>query len=71
VIILQRHTKRPSLTQYDRGLLVVLVMGARRWKEAPAIVKPDTLLGWHRRGFRLYWRRKSRTTTRQPVWRVN
>ena len=66
VIILQRQTKRPVLTQRDRGLLVVLARWARRWKDALAIVKPDTLLGWHRQGFRLYWRRKSCTTSRQP-----
>jgi transposase InsO family protein len=66
VIILQRQTKRPPLTQRDRGLLVVLARWVRRWKDALAIVKPDTLLGWHRQGFRLYWRRKSRPTTRQP-----
>jgi transposase InsO family protein len=66
VIILQRQTKRPQLTQRDRGLLVLLARWARHWKDALAIVKPDTLLGWHRQGFRLYWRRKSRTTIRQP-----
>lgn len=66
VIILQRQTKRPSLTQRDRGLLVVLARWARCWKDALAIVKPDTLLGWHRQGCRLYWRRKSRPTVRQP-----
>lgn len=66
VIILQRQTKRPQLTQRDRGLLVVLARWARHWKDALAIVKPDTLLGWHRQGFRLYWRHKSRTTSRKP-----
>ena len=66
VIILQRQTKRPQLTPRDRGLLVVLARWARHWKDALAIVKPDTLLGWHRQGFRLYWRHKSRTTSRKP-----
>jgi putative transposase len=66
VIILQRQTKRPQVTQHDRGPLVLLARWTRHWKDALAIVKPDTLLGWHRQGFRLYWRGKSRTTTRQP-----
>ena len=66
VIILQRQTKRPQVTQHDRGLLVLLARWTRHWKDALVIVKPDTLLGWHRQGFRLYWRGKSRTTTRQP-----
>jgi len=30
------------------------------WKSALPIVKPDTLIGWHRRGFKLFWRLKSR-----------
>ena len=30
------------------------------WRNALVIVKPDTLLRWHRRGFRLFWRWKSR-----------
>ena len=30
------------------------------WRHALVIVKPDTVLRWHRRGFRLYWRWKSR-----------
>jgi hypothetical protein len=32
----------------------------RHWKEALLIVKPDTPLCWHRQGFRLFWRFKSR-----------
>lgn len=30
------------------------------------IVKPDTLIDWHRQGFRLYWRRKSRVRQGRP-----
>ena len=26
------------------------------WKEALVIVKPETLIGWHRKGFKLFWR---------------
>ncbi len=38
----------------------------RTWKDALLIVKPDTLLRWHRQGFRLFWRRKSRAGSRAP-----
>jgi alpha-L-fucosidase len=31
-----------------------------RWRDALAIVRPETVVGWHRAGFRLYWRWKSR-----------
>src|SRR6266436_9855846 len=30
------------------------------WKEALVIVKPETLIGWHRKGFKLFWRWKCR-----------
>ena len=30
------------------------------WREALMIVKPETLIGWHRKGFRLWWRWQSR-----------
>src|SRR5262249_25596021 len=29
------------------------------WKEALVIVKPETLIGWHRKGFKLFWKWKS------------
>jgi putative transposase len=29
------------------------------WKEALVIVKPETLIGWHRKGFQLLWKGKS------------
>src|ERR1700730_8999066 len=29
------------------------------WKNALVIVKPETLIGWHRKGFKLFWRWKS------------
>ena len=66
LIVLKRQTTRPELTQRDRLLLVLLARLVRGWKEALHIVQPDTLLKWHRQGFRLLWRRKSRATTRQP-----
>jgi transposase InsO family protein len=66
LIVLKRQTNRPQLTQRDRLRLVLLASLVQRWKEALIIVKPDTLLKWHRQGFRLFWRRKSKVTPRQP-----
>ena len=34
------------------------------WRDALWNVKPDTLIGWHRKGFRLFWRWKSKPTGR-------
>jgi putative transposase len=63
-IVLNRSVNRPHLTGTDRSLLVLLASRVRAWKEAVLIVQPDTLLRWHRQGFRLFWRHKSRPYAR-------
>jgi len=66
LIILRRQSKRPVLTPMDRSLLVVIASRLRTWKASLLIIKPETLLHWHRQGFRLFWRHKSKARTRQP-----
>ena len=51
----QKRSK-PKLTPLDRAFWVALSRLWPRWKEALVIVKPDTVVRWHRKGFRLYWR---------------
>jgi putative transposase len=60
VVILCRSVKRPAVTADDRALLVLLAGRVRAWREALLLVQPDTLLRWHRAGFRALWRWKSR-----------
>ena len=45
---------RPRLTSVDRAFWVALHRLWPRWKEVLVIVKPDTVIRWHRKGFRLY-----------------
>src|ERR671932_621224 len=59
VLVLHRAARRPRLTPLDRGLLVLLASRLRTWAGALLIVQPETVLRWHREGFRLFWRRKS------------
>ncbi len=66
LIVLSRTSKRPALTATDRGLLVLLASWLRTWASALVIVKPETVLRWHRQGFRLFWRRKSTPASRTP-----
>jgi len=49
----QRRTK-PKLTTFDRAFWVALHQLWPRWKEVLVIVKPETVVRWHRKGFRLY-----------------
>jgi putative transposase len=58
--ILRRSVKRPRCIRADRTLPVLLTSRVPAWRSALLIVQPDTLLRWHRRLFRGYWRRKSR-----------
>src|SRR5262249_33653342 len=55
----EHKVKHQPLTD---GARITLVLWSRLfdWKSALMIVKPDTLIGWHRRGFKLFWRWKSR-----------
>src|SRR6266545_203167 len=70
--VLQRRTKkRPSLRIADRFLWVMLSRVWGQWRSALVIVKPETVIAWQRKGFRLYWRWKSRggevrSTLREP-----
>jgi len=50
----QKRSK-PRLTRLDRALWVALSRFWPRWKDVLVIVKPDTVVRWHREGFRLYW----------------
>jgi putative transposase len=67
VIVLKRQIKgRPALTPHDRRVLVLLASQLKGWQAALHLVQPETVLKWHREGFRLYWRRRSRNRARQP-----
>ena len=58
--IVQRKTKRPRLTQAHRAFWVVLCRLWPEWQNALIIVKPQTMIGWHRKGFKLCWTSESR-----------
>src|SRR5499433_2600280 len=59
--ILNRTAKRPSLRFQERLFWIALARFCRNWRSALLIVKPETVIKWHRQGFRLYWRWKSKT----------
>jgi putative transposase len=64
--ILQRQVKKPRVTRRDRLSLLLLAGRLKSWKQAFLILQPDTLLRWHRQGFRLFWRLKSRARPGRP-----
>jgi putative transposase len=56
----QEHKQRLRPLTDAARLSLVLWSRMCDWKSALVIVKPDTLIGWHRKGFKLFWRWKSR-----------
>ena len=64
--ILKRKTKRPKLTKADRAFWVALCRLWPDWQNALILVKPETVIGWHRKGIRLYWTWKTRNRGGRP-----
>ena len=58
--VLKRSVPRPRFTPADRYLWVVLSRVWQNWRTALAIVRPETVIAWHRQGFRLFWAWKVR-----------
>ena len=53
--VLQRSVKRPKLTDADRFLWAWLSAVWTDWQPSSVIMKPATVIGWHRMGFGLFW----------------
>jgi transposase InsO family protein len=66
--VLQQRTPRPRLRLrwVDRALFIWLYRRCPRILDAITIVKPETLVRWHRKGFAAYWRWKSRSPGGRP-----
>ena len=66
VAVLKRRRPRPTLRVQDRLFWTTLRRFWPRWADVLVIVKPETVIGWHRAGFRLYWRWRSRPRGGRP-----
>ena len=64
--ILNRKIHRPQLHRRDRFFWVILSRLWKNWREVLIIVKPETVIKWHRQGFKLYWRWKSKAPVGRP-----
>ena len=65
--VLKRSVKRPRLRRRDRFFWAWLCRIWIDWRSAIIIVKPETVICWHREGFRLLWRWKSRPKGGRPT----
>ena len=64
--VLRRSTKRPKLSPIDRAFWVALSRIWGDWRQNLVLVKPETVIGWHRNGFKLYWTWRSRRRRGRP-----
>src|SRR5712672_1254618 len=65
--VLQRsRSRRLHLARANRWLWAWLSRAWIGWRTAVVIVKPETVVAWHRQGFRLFWTWKSRRRTGRP-----
>src|SRR5882672_1073819 len=54
-VYVHRHP-RPRLSPLDRAFWVFLSRFWRHWRSALVLVRPETVIRWHRKAFRGYWR---------------
>ena len=59
LLILQRKCARPRLKNPDRLFWILAYRVFSGWRESLLVVKPETVLRWHRKGWSAYWRWRS------------
>jgi len=58
--IMKQKNKRPKISIWDRFFWVSLSIIWKDWKSVLIVVQPETVIRWHRKGFKLFWAYKSR-----------
>ena len=66
IAVLNRPAHKPRLQGKDRLFWVVLKECWPNWRAALIIFQPETVIGWQRAGFRMFWRWKSRQRGGRP-----
>ena len=65
-VLRRKSPKRPTFSNIDRLIFAGLYSLAPNVRSALAIVRPETVIRWHRAGFRLFWRWKSKSPGGRP-----
>ncbi len=60
ILVLERQVERPRFKDRERLFWVLLSRLWSGWKNRLRIVQPETVIGWHRKSWRLFWRWKSK-----------
>ncbi|MBN2378023.1 MAG: transposase [Sedimentisphaerales bacterium] len=67
LIVQKRSIKRHKIRNFDRIFWVWLSKIWKNWKKALLVSKPATVISWHKKGFKLYWKFKSRRVGRPNI----
>lgn len=67
LVVQQRSIKRPKIKNSDRIFWIWMVRFWNNWRSSLIVVKPPTVIGWHKKGFRRYWKRISRRVGRPTI----
>jgi putative transposase len=70
LLVLRRRHPRPRLRDADRRFWIIAFRWFSGWRRPLLIVRPETVLGWHRKGWKSYWRWRSRASGnsgRRPI----
>lgn len=67
LVVFKRKRPRPLLRNLDRLFWVALRQWWTGWASALMIVRAETVVSWHRAGFRLFWRLRSRPLGRPKI----
>ena len=65
--ILKRNRPHPRLKKGDRLFWACISRIWQGWRESLIVVKPETVIRWHRKGFALYWTRLSKHHAGRPA----
>jgi putative transposase len=66
-VLKRSRSRRLGLTRSDRLLWMWISRVWKDWRAALVIVRPETVIAWHRRGFRVFWTWKSRRRVGRPT----
>ncbi len=60
ITVLKRSVKRAKIEDSDRIFWILTRRLLDTWRDTLMIIDPETVIQWHRKGWKYFWRRKSR-----------
>ena len=65
--VMKKSIRRPKIRRRDRFFWVILSRFRNGWKNVLMVVQPETVIRWHKKGFKLYWKFKAQRPGRPSI----